>query len=109
MSDLQRIAALIAVHKATWIALGEACDRTDHAVGAKALHATEQAQSKASDATFEALWNIIEHPYTSLPELKRGVAYLAEHHTTTGDGDPGEWFVEIAARIAALPEGGSNV
>lgn len=93
MTDLQKIEALIAAHRASWQALETACDVVDAAEpGSPEQGAAEEAQLKASDDTYEALWNVIEHPYSSFEELKRGMVYLAEHHRSTGDGDPAEWF-----------------
>lgn len=98
MVDLSKIEELIAAHAATWVALEAVCGATDGASRDDA----EEAQAKASDATFDALWNIIEHPYTSIDELKRGMAYLAEHHRSTGDGDPDEWFQGFVEHLTGI-------
>lgn len=98
------VGALIAAHKAMWQALDEACVATDEAFGTEVLAAAEAAQDKASDATSDALWAIIEHPYSSLDELKRGMAYLVEHHRTTGDGNLGEWLLGIACSLGGVSQ-----
>lgn len=83
---------------------GDWCNAADDAFGADDEAAAEAAQSKASDATFAAVWNIIEHPYTSLSELKRGMHYLVEHHRSTGDGHLGEWMQGFACHLADVSE-----
>ncbi|KQZ86944.1 hypothetical protein ASD64_05625 [Mesorhizobium sp. Root157] len=91
--------ALIAAHQASWAALDAACKVTDDAFGTPAEAAAEKTQAKASDATFAAISSIIEHPYASLEELKRGVAYVIGHHRATGDGDLGEWLLGLANHL----------
>ena len=100
MADFPQLENLISTHKETWKALEAACDVTDAAEpDSPEQEAAEEAQGRASDDTYNALWGIIEHPYASLDELKRGLAYLAEHHRTTGDGDPGQWLKGLAENL----------
>ncbi len=105
MADLHEIETLIAAHASAWLALEAACEVTDAAFGTDKEAAAEEAQAKASDATAEAVRNIIEHPYSSIEELRRGVSYLAGHHRSTGDGDPGEWFKCLAHNLIGMTAG----
>lgn len=90
MADLSE---LIAAHKAAFAALEVACDSND-----------DETMAKASDATAETMYAIIEHPYSSLDELKRGMGYIVEHHRTTGDGDLEAWLADLADALT----GGAN-
>ncbi|KQZ20305.1 hypothetical protein ASD50_21680 [Mesorhizobium sp. Root552] len=108
--DYAAIDALIEGHKASWAALDAACEVTDKAFGTADEAAAEEAQGEASDATAAAIGQIIEHPYSSIEELKRGVAYLLEHHRATGDGDPAAWFTSFAVHLVGgvkCQEGGA--
>jgi hypothetical protein len=98
-TDHAAIDALIEAHKASWAALDAACQVTDQAFGTADEAAAEEAQGEASDATAAAIGQIIEHPYSSIEELQHGVAYLLEHHRTTGDGDPAAWFTSFAEHL----------
>lgn len=99
--DYAAIDALIDEHKAAWVALEAACKVTDDAFGTAAEAPAEEAQGRASDATAAAIWQIIEHPYSSIEELKHGMAYVASHHRTTGDGDPDHWLCGFAKHLIA--------
>lgn len=104
MADLREIEVLIAAHAATWVTLDAACEATDNASGKDAKATAEAAQAITSEATFDAIWAIIEHPYSSLDGLKRGMAYLVEHHRSTGDGNLGQWLLGLACHMAGVSE-----
>jgi hypothetical protein len=102
MADLSE---LIASHKTAWAALEAAVDAADDAVGTDGETAADEAKNKASDATAEAIYAIIEHSYSSLDELKLGMAYIVEHHRTTGDGNLEAWLEDFADALT----GGADV
>ena len=104
MTNVREIEDLIASHAATWLALDSACDATDKAFGTDAEAAAEEAQAKASDAASDAIWAIIGHPYSSLDDLKQGMAYIVEHHRSTGDGNLGEWLLGIACSLGGVSQ-----
>src|SRR5690606_34647857 len=104
-APVPELETLIAAHQSAWATLEAACKVTDDAeFDTPEYAAADEAQSKASDATSEAIWNIVEHPYSSFDELKRGMGYLVQHHRTTGDGNPGEWFEGLVDHLV----GGAN-
>lgn len=95
---------LIATHKAAWDELDAACQATDNAFGTPEQAAAEEVQVKASDATADAMDAIIEHPYSSLEELRRGMSYVVKHHSSTGDGNLEDWLTDLACNVAGIED-----
>lgn len=72
--------------------------------GIDAIASAEKAQEEVSDDSVDAIDAIIEHPYTSLDELKAGISYLVDHHRKTGDGDIDAWLTRLVCRLAGKEE-----
>lgn len=98
--------ARIEAHKSAWVDFDAACAATDAAAGTDAEAAAAAAQDKAGDAVHDALYAILDYQYATVAELKQAINYLADHHTSTGDGDPSHWCFHILSQIAGIEEDG---